>query len=270
GRGVQDGDVAVLNIKLEGEEGDGRNFMTVAGQTFPQLDQAIMGMNPEEMKVLDLTFPENFQEKDWAGKPYRCQITVRNLSSIKLPELDDEFSKSYNLDNIEDLRKRLREHIGFAKQEAVQEHVNEQILDQVLQRSTIHVPDTMWEQVATDKLQQMAEEQKQQDKTLEQYADENGMTVEKLVEAVQQEAKTYVLRAQIINEIFIREKMALSNTELNQELLIMSRANNMEPQELLNLLQKNNQVQEIHYAAVNRKVMDFLNSKARMKEPVTA
>ena len=67
-RTAQDGDYGVVNIKLDGEAGEGKNFMVVLGQTFPTLDKALMGMSAEEMKHLELDFPGTFSEKAWAGK----------------------------------------------------------------------------------------------------------------------------------------------------------------------------------------------------------
>ena len=50
--------------------------MTIAGQTFKQLDDAILGMKVEDMKHLSLKFPAGFQEADWAGKTVKCTVTL--------------------------------------------------------------------------------------------------------------------------------------------------------------------------------------------------
>jgi trigger factor len=109
-RGVQEGDVAMVNLKVEGDEGDGRNFMTVAGQTFPQLDEALMGMTVEEFKQIELTFPDKFQEKDWAGKTLKARLLLNSISTVKLPEIED-FAKSLQLEGSDDLNQKMREAI---------------------------------------------------------------------------------------------------------------------------------------------------------------
>lgn len=266
GRGVKDGDVTVVNIRVEGEAGDGRTFMTIAGQTFPQLDQVLAGMNAEDMKSADLTFPENFQEKDWAGKTFHCQVTVRSVSAVKMPDLDDEFAKQYNLENVSDLKIRLKEIILKAKREQAAQFVNEQLLDNLLAASTIHVPDQMWEQVAYTRLQDIAREQQGQGSTLEKYAEQNGMTVEQLVEAVKAEAKLFVQRAQAIQDIFVKEGMKLTDQDLTLELQEMALEFRMDPETLFNELKKNNALQELTHRSINRKVMNFLNSHAEITE----
>jgi trigger factor len=266
GRGVQEGDVAVVNIRVDGEEGDGRTFMTVAGQTFPQLDQALMGMEAEQMKSLDLTFPENFQEKDWAGKPLHGQVTLRSLSAVKLPEVDDEFAQSFKVENVEELKDRLREQMTASKQDMIQEYVNEQLLADLLGRSTVHVPDNMWESVATQRMQDIAQEQQERKVSIEEYAAQNGMTVEQLEEAQKNEAKLHVQRAVLVQRVFAAENMSLTNTELNIELAMMARELQMEPKALLNLLKKNNHIDELHFRATFRKVMQFLSESAEIAE----
>lgn len=265
-RGIEEGDVAVVNVKLDGEEGDGRNFMTIAGQTFPQLDQALSGMKADEIKSLDLTFPENFQEKDWAGKTHHAQVSVRSISSVALPSLDDEFAKSVQTGSLDELKETMKIAILEAKNSMVSDYINEQLLVKLVERSTIHVPDTMWEQVAGHRLNQVAEEQRQAGKSMEDYAKDNGMTIQELIDAWQAEAKLHVQRAVAVQEIYTREKMKLENQDLNSELVHMSREYNMEPKELLAALQKNNAIAELQNRAVFRKVTDFLREHAQIEE----
>ena len=265
-RGVHEGDVTVVNIKLEGETGDGRTFMTIAGQTFPDLDAVLQGMSAEDMKSAELNFPDSFQEKDWAGQKHHCQITVRSVSSVKMPELDDSFAQEFNTESLSDLKGRLKEVILSAKVAQSQQYVNEQLMDNLLAISTIHVPDPMWEQVAMQRLQDIQREQQEKSKTIEQFSEENGMSVEQLVEAVKGEAKLYVQRAQAIQEIFLKEEMKLLNEDLTQELHEMSLEYNMPPEQLFGELKKNNALQELTHRAINRRVMTFLNGHAAIDE----
>jgi len=265
-RGVEEGDVAVVNVRAEGETGDGRNFMTIAGQTFPQLDQALMGMQAEELKSLELTFPDTFQEKDWAGKTMKCQVTLRSVNAVKMPELDDEFAQSLSTESVEQLENRVRELIGQAKMNMAHEYVVEQLLEALLKTSTIHVPDTMWESVASRRLQELNADQQQKGKSMEEYAKEQGMTLEELVEAWKTESKLHVQRAVAVRDIFSQEKMTLSNQELNRELGAMAQEFEMDPKELLTTLKKNQALDELQFRAIFRKVTEFLKENAKIKE----
>lgn len=265
-RGVTEGDVAVVNIKIAGEEGDGRTFMTIAGKTFEGLDALLLGMNAEDMKSADLEFPENFQEADWAGKKHHCQVTLRSVSTVQMPELDDEFAQEYAQESVADLQARIRTIFEKAKAEQARQLIHERLMDNLLSVSTIHVPDSMWEQVAEQRLRDVFKEQQEAGRTLEQYAQENGMSVEEFVDAVRKEAKLYVERAQAIQTIFVTEKMKLTNDDVKNELLSMSAEVNISPDELLALLRKNEAMQELTHRAINTRVMDFLESHATITD----
>jgi trigger factor len=269
-RGVQEGDIAVVNIKPDGAEGEGRNFMTIAGQTFPELDQALMGMQVEDMKSLDLTFPANFQEKDWAEQTMHVQVTLNSLSAVRLPELDDEFAQSLQTDNIDDLKLRVRAGIERAKQQMLRDFMTEQLLEKLHERSEVAVSDNMWEALADRRLSETAQEQQKEGKTLEQYAQDNGMTVEQLQQAWRDKAKMHVERALLIRELFVAEKMELTNQELNDELFSMAEEMQTEPQELLDILRKNEALDELQFRAISRKVGNFLEANAEKKELAAA
>jgi len=267
-RGVQEGDVAVVNVKIEGEEGEGRNFMTIAGQTFPQLDEALLGMKVEDMKNLEVTFPETFQEKDWAGNTYNVKVTLNSLSGIKLPDLDDSFAQSLKTENVDDLKTRVHDSIKYAKEQMLKEMVTEQLLERLHERSEVFVSDNMWEALAERRMRETAEEQAKEKKTLEMYAAENGMTIEQLQEAWNEKAKLHVERALIIREVFVTEKMELTNNELNAELYSMAEEYGIEAKEMWDLLQKNEAVDELHFRAISRKVANLLDENAEIKEVV--
>lgn len=264
-RGVEPGDVAVVNIKVEGETGDGKNFMIIAGQTFAQLDEAISGMRLEEMKQLSLDFPENFQEKNWAGTSKNVTISINSLSAVTLPPLDDEFAKTMQTETVEELTTRVRTGLTAVKENMAREMAYEALLTQLQEASTVNVSDNMWESLAQRRLHETAQEQARAGKTMEQYAAENGMTIESLEQAWNAQAKLQVERALLIRDIFTREKMQLSNKELNQELMLMSQELGMEPETLVNMMRENNSLEELQFRAISRKVGDFLIAHASVE-----
>lgn len=271
-RGVDEGDVVVVNIKVDGEE-EGKNFMIIAGQAFfPELDEAVKGMRVEEIKSLDLTFPENFQEKDWAGQTKHATVTINSLSAVKLPDVDDAFAQSLQTENVEELRTRVHESLLRAKEQMAREVVSAKLLDALMERSTVHVSDNMWETLADRRLQEVAQEQAQQGKSLEQYAQENGMTLDQYVNAWLDRARLEVQRALLIQQVFVKENMQLSNEDLNLELFAMANEFGVGPEEMFNTLKQNNALDELQFRSISRKVGDFLLANAELSDaaPVEA
>lgn len=267
-RGITQGDNALVNIKVEDTEGDGRNFMLVAGQTFEDLDKALDGMKTDDIKSVELHFPEGFQEADMAGKTLKCKVTVRSVSAIELPEMDDDFAKSLNLENVDELKARIRENIQRAKENMAQEMLNERLLEDLLKKSQVHVSDTAWESVAARRLQEVREELKQQGATLEQYAQQNGMTEDQFVAAQQEEAKVQVQRAVLIEKVFQAEGMKVTDEDANEQFLRIAIENRV-PETELKKFAKDYGAQirdEIVYRTMYGKVMALLNETAKVTE----
>lgn len=265
-RGVVDGDVCVVNIKKDDEEGDGRTFMVIAGQTFATLDAALAGMRVEEVKHGELSFPDNFQEKDWAGKSFSATLTLNSVSSIRMPELDDAFAQSLKTENVDDLRDRIRSGMDKAVSAEIDKIVSEQLLDGLLERSKVEVSDNMWEPIADQRISEVAEEQRKEGRTIEDYVTEHGMTVESLREAWRDRAKTEVMRALIVREIYKQQDMKLDNEDLSAELEEMAREAGVTPKDMVRMLEQANAMNELQFRAISRKVRELLAAQANVKE----
>jgi trigger factor len=270
-RGVQEGDVAVVNIKPDFEDGEGRTFMTLVGQTFAALDVALRDMRVEEVKHLDLTFPDSFQEKDWAGKTMSALVTLNSVSNIRLPELDDAFAQSFKSESLDELKAKIREGMERAVSGEVEKIVGEQLLDGLLERSNVQVSDNMWEPIADQRLAEVAQEQRKEGKSLDDYAQEHGVSVEELRNAWRDKAKQEVMRALVVREIYKREDMKLTNEDLNAELDDMARESGVTNAEMVKLLEQAKAMNELQFRAISRKVREFLAAKAEVKRtPVGA
>lgn len=270
-RGLQEGDNAVVNIKIDGEEGEGKNFVIVVGQTFKGLDGAITGMKVEEMTKVDLSFPKEFQEKEWAGKKKKAQVTIRSANSVVMPELDDEFAKGLKgkelkSKDLSELKEKLKENILKAKQTIGQEYVTEALFEEILKSSEVHVPDTMWESVAAQRLREEAENGAREGKKLEEVAKDHGMELDEYVAKWQAEAKAQVQRAVLANTIFKQEGMKLTNQDFTESLNEMAMEYGVHPGQLFEFMKKNKNFTELEVRSVYRKVMAFLTENAKIVE----
>lgn len=272
-RGIETGDVCLVNIKIDGESGDGRNFMTVAGRTFPTLDAVLEGMRVEEIKHAELEFPASFQEKDWAGKEHPVTVTIRSVSSVAAPAMDDEFARSIPKDfaslkseSLAELRAKIAKRIEVVKGEMADEFVEEQLLNALISSSKVIVPDTMWEGVANQRLHDIQQEVREAGGTMEDYAKERGMTLDELVQKWRDQAKLHVERAVVANHIFIREKMVLSNEDFTSTLVRMAREYGVDPATLFEFMKKNKNTTELQTRAIYRKVIEFLRDSAKITE----
>lgn len=264
-RGAQEGDFAVVNIKVDGDEGEGRNFMTVVGQTFPQLDQTLTGMDLDAIKHAELQFPDNFQEADWAGKLLSCQVRLRSLSAPVLPELTDEFAQQFNTESLEDLRERVREGIREAKERHADSYVHEQILAALLQSSTIHAPDPMIEGVFEVRMRDLAKAAADAGVTIAEVAKQSNMTEEELAQRIMEDATAEVHRALILTEIFGKLEMKIDKTDLMDQVRDIARHEGIAPEQAWAAIRGAGRTDELHFRALRKKVLEYLAEKAKVK-----
>lgn len=268
-RGVASGDVVVVNLKAEGAEEEGKQFMVMAGQTFPALDEALMGMHTEEVKAVTLEYPANFRvNESWAGKTLPTQVMVKSISAVQLPELDDEFAKSLNTENVDDLKEKIREGIMRAKENGLQEMLRDQLLDDLLAKSNVHVSDNTWQAVVDRRLQEMARELSNQRKTIEDYVKETGLTNEEFKARLDAEAQLNVRRAVVIQKIFTDNDMKITDEDVSRHFLQIAAENGVPQNELDNFAKQfGGQLrEEVIFRSMAHKVADLLLESADVTE----
>lgn len=264
-RGVEEGDVAIVQITPDGED-TARKFMTKVGQTFASLDAALPGMRVEDVKHMDLSFPENFQEKDWAGKMMPCTIMLNSLSAVRMPEVDDEFAKSLSTDSVDELRNKIREGLSRAYESQSGRLMADELLQQLLDRSKVEVSDNAWEPIAEQRLGELQVQLRKEGKTIEEFVAGNGITVDGLRERWRNEAFEEVKKALLIREIYKTEDMKLENHDLDQALKEMAEEAETTPKEMIQLLEKADAMYELKFRAMSNKVREFLVEHAEVRE----
>jgi len=267
-RGIQEGDAVVVALSVDWDANDTRSFMVIAGQTFPGLDKAIMGLSTDDVKVEELEFPESFQHEAWKGQKLKTKILIKSVSAFQLPELTDEFAAAFNFDNVDALKGRVHEGIKAVKDNMVKDMVRDQLLDSLLEKSTVHVADNTWEGVVDRRIRELGAELERNNANFEQYFQANNLTEEQFMESLREEAKVNVRRALIIQRLFQDHGMKIENSDVDFHFRQVLAENNV-PQDQVDAFTKQygGQVrEEIIFRAMASKVTDLLIENAKIEE----
>jgi trigger factor len=268
-RGAQNGDQAVVTIRPQEEGLEEKAFAVSVGQTFPSLDEALLGMKPEDVRTVDLTFPEDFTDPAWRGKTIRCEIEMRSLTAPVLPELDEEFAIQFNAESVAELRELIRTAIKRAMDRRNHDLIHEQLLKQVLENSRIELPDNLWEDVAEQRLQQLREDLSRAGKTLEEAAQEEGMSEEGVIEHFRQSAKNEVARALAIRHIAEAEGIQITREDVIQQAVEIAEQEGVQPEVVVEAYRRQNRIEELHFQALYKKVLSFLEENAEVETEVS-
>jgi trigger factor len=158
GRAAELGDVAVIDFSgqyflgedkadpqdIEGGSAEDFQVELSEGQLIPGFIEGIVGMNPEETKELELQFPEGYFQEDLAGKSAVFSVTLKEIKTKELPELDDEFIKEISeFETLAELREFLEERYQKEAQSKTDENIETKLLDALVEEVEVDLPETV-------------------------------------------------------------------------------------------------------------------------------
>ncbi|GAA5019468.1 trigger factor [Acinetobacter puyangensis] len=149
------------------EGGSAQDFSLVlgSGRMIPGFEDGIIGMKKGEEKVIDVTFPEDYQAENLAGKQAQFKITVKKVEKSQLPEIDAEFLQIFGVseeDGVEKLKADVRKNMEREVKNGLRNQVKQAAFDALVAANEIEVPNTMVAQEIDRQRQQMVQQFTQQ------------------------------------------------------------------------------------------------------------
>ncbi len=256
-RAAEMGDVAFVDFKgtlsAEGEEGQeieggsATNFQVelVEGKLIPGMVEGIAGMKPEETKEVAVTFPEDYPQEDLAGKPAVFIITLNELKTKDLPELDDDFAQEVTDEEFETMaayQESIEKQFKEQAQDQTNNNINDAIADALLEQNTIDLPESLVQEEVTNVLTKTLMQMQQMGLDVRQLF--NSDNVPMLRDNARPEALTNLKKTLIIKEIAKKEglepdkvaieaKIAEIRPQLTGQEVDEDRLNEMVTQDLL-------------------------------------
>ncbi len=155
-RAAKEGDVCVVDFvgKAKNDEGEIEEFEGGSASDFqveikegrfiPGFVEGIVGMNLEETKEVEVSFPEDYPQAELASKPAVFEITLKELKEKELPELDDDFAEEVSeFETLEALRKSLEERYQEEATAATDANVEKALLDELVEHIEAEIPKTL-------------------------------------------------------------------------------------------------------------------------------
>lgn len=134
--GRKDGEV------FPGGQGNDFAIRLGSGQMLPDFETAITGMAADETRTFDLTFPDEYQAKDLAGKTVQFEVKMKQVEAPHLPEVDADFAKSLGIadGDIAKMRNEVRENLQREVKKRLQALIKNQVMDKLLSVNPIEIP----------------------------------------------------------------------------------------------------------------------------------
>ena len=151
--------------KFEGGAAEDFKLVLGSGRMIPGFEDGIVGMKKGEEKVIDVTFPEDYQAENLAGKAAQFKITLKLVEKQKLPEIDAEFLKIFGLteeEGLDKLKADVRKNMEREVRNGLRNQVKQAAFDALVAANEIEVPASMVAQEIDRQRQQMIQQFTQQ------------------------------------------------------------------------------------------------------------
>lgn len=245
-RPAQDGDFVSIDLSatVDGEDvpdakTEGLSHEIGSGQLIEGLDEAIVGLKAGETKVFTTTLAAG----EHAGTEAEVTVTVGSVKERELPEPDDEFAQlASEFDTIDELKENLSEQVSRFKRIQQAESIRDATLETLLEQVEVALPESIVKQQVDEAVHQAIHGlDHDEDKFAEQLAEQGSTREEFDAEArsnAEKAVKTQLLMDAIADDLDIQ----VGQNDLTERLVLMSRQYGIEPQQLLQVLQQNNQL----------------------------
>ncbi len=251
-------------VPFDGGKGERYALELGSGSFIPGFEEQVVGLNIAEEKEINVTFPENYQAENLAGKPVVFKVTLHEIKRKNLPALDDEFAKDisefdtldeYKADLVNKLKERKAKDAEIARETA--------IVDKATEAAELEVPQVMVDSEITHMMKDFENRLRQQGMNLELYFQFSGQDEAALKVQMQGDAEKRVRNNLVLEEVAKAENLEVSDADIEEELENLSKLYNRPAEELRNIFASNGYLENMGSDLKVRKAVKFLveNSK---------
>ncbi|MCM1188174.1 MAG: trigger factor [bacterium] len=274
-RPVQDGDIATIDfegfvdgVAFEGGKGEDYPLTIGSGSFIPGFEEALIGASVGEETDVNVTFPEDYQAAELAGKAAVFKCTVKGLQEKQLPELDEDFVSeiSEESDTVEEYREEVKKKLSERKEAEAKDAREDAAIDAVIADAKMEIPDAMLETQQRQMVQDYAQRLQSQGISLEQYLQFTGLTAEALLEQVKPQALKRIQSRLVLEAVAAAEKLTASEEEFEEEVKTMGEAYRMDSDKVKEILGENGRKQVLEDICV-KKALTFVVDHAKEDKP---
>lgn len=270
GRPVQDGDMTVIDFEgfvdgaaFEGGKGTDYPLTIGSGAFIPGFEEALIGAEIGEETDVNVTFPEDYQAAELAGKAAVFKCTVKEIKEKELPALDDEFAAEVSeFDTLAEYREDTKKKIGERKAEAAKSAKEEAVIDAIIEDAQMEIPDAMLETQQRQMVEDFAQRLQMQGLSMEQYMQFTGATPQMMLEQIKPQALRRIQSRLVLEAVAAAEKMEATEEEFEAEVAKMAEGYKMEPDKVKELLGEGGKKQVMEDICVN-KAVEFVVENAK-------
>ncbi|MCO4587411.1 trigger factor (prolyl isomerase) [Streptococcus infantarius subsp. infantarius] len=255
---------SVDGVEFDGGKGENFSLELGSGQFIPGFEDQLVGAKAGETVEVNVTFPEQYQAEDLAGKDAKFVTTVHEVKAKEVPALDDELAKDIDeeVDTLDELKAKYRKELESAKEIAFDDAVEGAALElAVANAEIVELPEEMIHDEVHRAMNEFMGNMQRQGISPEMYFQLTGTTEEDLHKQYEADADKRVKTNLVIEAIAKAEGFEASDEEIEKEINNLASEYNMEVEQVRNLLSAD----MLKHDIAMKKAVEVVTSTAKVK-----
>mgnify|MGYP006315883475 FL=1 len=228
---VEEGDTAVIDFEgflgeeaFEGGKGEDYALEIGSGSFIPGFEEQLVGAKAGESKDVVVTFPEEYHAAELAGKEATFKVTVKEIKTKVLPELNDDFAKEIDpeVESLDALRAKIKEQTAEQKKAESEGTLRDELVEKAAENAEMEIPQGMINTELDRMVQEFGQRLQMQGMNLELYFQFSGQNEEALREQMTPDAENRVRVALTLEAIAKAENVQVTEEDITAELEAMA------------------------------------------------
>jgi trigger factor len=269
-RKAKKGDRLNIDFKgtIDGEEFAGNSGKNVpitigSGRMIDGFEKGLTGAKAGEELTLDLQFPEEYPHKEVAGKPVQFQVKVNAVEAPELPELDEEFAKSFGIGDgsLESLRQEVRQNMERELKQALAGRNKQAAMDKLMELNKVEVPAALVDQEAEGLKRQMMQQM---------YTPQGKSGVDLDASMFREQAERRVTLGLVLSELIKSREIKVSEEQLRAKVEEIA-ATYEKPEEVVKWYYSDKKrLSEVESLALEDAVVDWVFAQGDVSEKMSS
>ncbi len=269
-RAAANGDIAVIDfegfldgVPFDGGKEDKFELNLGAGQFVPGFEEQIVGKNAGEDFTIAVTFPEDYQMEELAGKPTEFKIKLHEIRTKELPALDDEFAKdATDFDTLDEVKADLKTKLEERAKHEANMAVDNALIEAVVENTTVEIPEVMVNHKIDDMVRDFEMRLSQQGLNMQMYLEFAGTNIDDFRATFKDRATKEVKVRLALEGIVKLENIEIADDDAKAELQKMADMYKMTIAQITNYISLDNIKLDMAVA----KAVDVIKENAKIAE----
>ena len=270
---IRKDDIAYINfegfcdgVAFEGGKGENYPLTIGSGSFIPGFEDQLIGHKAGDELDVNVTFPENYQAKELAGKAAVFKVKVNEIKYKELPELDDDFAQDVSeFDTLKEYKASLKADLKSRKEKAAAQTNEDNILKAVVDNAKVDIPAAMIETTIDNMVQDMALRLQQSGLKLDQYLGYLGQTMEQFRDGMREDAERNTKTRLVLEEIVKQENITVSDEALDERVEQMAQSYKMTADDVKKSL--GSALEDMRRDLACLEAIDLMVAEAELTEP---